>query len=105
MSLLQRPNGTPSYNLEFDARAQREYRKLEPQLRLQFAKKLKERLMQPRVEKDKLTSMADCFKIKLKSAGYRLVYRVMDERVIVLVIAIGKREKGHVYATAQSRLQ
>ncbi|WP_194789340.1 type II toxin-antitoxin system RelE family toxin [Pseudomonas sp. UFMG81] len=105
MNSLPRPKGTPSYNLEFDARAQREYRKLEPQLRLQFAKKLKERLMHPRVEKDKLTAMADCFKIKLKSAGYRLVYRVMDERVVVLVIAIGKRENGDVYATAQSRLQ
>ncbi|QXH34784.1 type II toxin-antitoxin system RelE family toxin [Pseudomonas muyukensis] len=104
MNLSSRPNATSSYNLEFDVRAQKEYRKLEPQLRLQLARKLKVRLVQPRVEKDKLAAMADCYKIKLKSAGYRLVYQVIEHRVMVIVIAIGKRENSETYTTARSRM-
>ena len=33
-------------------------------------------------------------KIKLKNAGYRLAYRVDDSRVVVIVVAVGKRVKG-----------
>ncbi|MCA1743958.1 MAG: type II toxin-antitoxin system RelE/ParE family toxin, partial [Desulfovibrionales bacterium] len=40
------------------------------------------------------------YKIKLKSAGYRLVYEVRNETLVVLVIAIGKREKNKVYRKA-----
>lgn len=48
--------------------------------------------------------MPDCYKIKLKSAGYRLVYRVIEHRVVVMVIAIGKRENSEIYSTARSRM-
>lgn len=104
MSSSPTQNATASYNLEFDSRAQKEYLKLEPKLRLQLAKKLKARLAQPRVEKDRLSNMADCYKIKLRSAGYRLVYKVIDQHVVVLVIAIGKRERCDVYSVASARL-
>lgn len=48
--------------------------------------------------------MADCYKIKLRKSGYRLVYRVLDERIIVQVIAIGKREHEEAYRAAAKRL-
>jgi mRNA interferase RelE/StbE len=48
--------------------------------------------------------MKDCYKIKLRKAGYRLVYEVRDEEVVVLVVAIGKRERNAVYKTAAKRL-
>jgi mRNA interferase RelE/StbE len=48
--------------------------------------------------------MPDCYKIKLRSSGYRLVYQVIDERVVVIVIAVGKRERSDVYDAAKSRL-
>jgi mRNA interferase RelE/StbE len=48
--------------------------------------------------------MPDCFKIKLRTAGCRLVYRVEDQRITVVVIGVGKREGGAVYDKAQSRL-
>ena len=50
-----------------------------------------------------LSGMPDCYKIKLRAAGYRLVYRVEDEIVFVTVISIGKRERLKVYKTAQVR--
>lgn len=73
--------------------------------RLQFAKKLKERVNQPRVEADKLKGMPDCDKIKLRTAGYRLVYEVVDECLVVTVVAVGKRERNKAYTAAAGRLE
>ncbi|MDD0972897.1 type II toxin-antitoxin system RelE family toxin [Pseudomonas fontis] len=69
----------------------------------QFKKKLKERLESPRVQADALRELPSHYKIKLKSSGYRLVYRVEDERVVIVVVSVGKRERGSVYKTAQKR--
>lgn len=67
-------------------------------------KKLKERLGNPRIPSSKLYGFSDVYKIKLRSSGYRLVYEVNDSEVTVLVIAVGKREKGKVYSMSKSRL-
>ena len=32
------------------------------------------------------------YKIKLKSPGFRLVYEVRDEQVLIIVIAVGSRD-------------
>jgi mRNA interferase RelE/StbE len=69
-----------TYELEFKETALKEWRKLDGSLREQFKKKLAERLENPRVEASKLTGMADCYKIKPKGAGYRMVYQVVDVR-------------------------
>jgi mRNA interferase RelE/StbE len=42
--------------------------------------------------------------VKLKSAGYRLIYQVLDQEIVVFVIAIGKREREAAYEAAQDRL-
>jgi mRNA interferase RelE/StbE len=47
--------------------------------------------------------MPDCYKIKLRSSGYRLVYEVIDERIVVSVVAVGKRERSEVYERARKR--
>jgi mRNA interferase RelE/StbE len=49
--------------------------------------------------------MPDCYKIKLRAAGYRLVYQVFDARVVVVVVAVGKREDSAVYRKAGKRLK
>ncbi|NWL80627.1 type II toxin-antitoxin system mRNA interferase toxin, RelE/StbE family [Pseudomonas taiwanensis] len=93
-----------TYELEFLPSALKEWRKLGDTVREQFKKKLKERLQRPRIQGDALHGMPDCFKIKLRSAGYRLVYRVEDQRITVVVIGVGKREGGAVYDKAKGRL-
>lgn len=92
-----------TYKLEFLPSAHKEWNKLGHTLREQFKKKLGERLKLPRIPADALHSMPDCYKIKLKASGYRLVYQVIDERVVVSVLAVGKRERGSVYDTAKNR--
>jgi len=49
--------------------------------------------------------MPDCYKIKLRAAGYRLVYQVEDTTVTVIVVAIGKREDSAVYLAAAKRIK
>lgn len=91
------------YDVEWDPKALKELRKLDGAIRLQLLKKLQARQGNPRVPGDALHGMKDCYKIKLRGAGYRLVYRVEDERIVILVVAIGKRERGSVYDSAKNR--
>ncbi|WP_413737451.1 type II toxin-antitoxin system RelE family toxin [Sodalis sp. RH21] len=92
------------YELEFEEHALKEFKKLGAPLREQFKKKLKEILVNPHIPANRLSGMPDCYKIKLRSAGYRLVYQAIDEEVIVLVLAVGKRERSEVYNAAKARL-
>jgi mRNA interferase RelE/StbE len=93
-----------SYNLRFHELALKEWRKLDSTIREQFKKKLSERLENPRVPSAALTGMPDCYKIKLRQIGYRLIYRVEEDIIFVTVLSIGKREKLAVYKVAQKRL-
>lgn len=92
-----------TYELEFSEKAWKEWGKLAVGLREQFKKKLGERLLNPHVPADRLKGLSNAYKIKLRSAGYRMVYRVKDEILVVTVIAIGKRERGEVYKEAATR--
>ncbi|CAG8926726.1 unnamed protein product [Penicillium salamii] len=85
-------------------RALKEWRKLGPTVREQLKKKLAECLESPRIEANKLSRMPDCYKIKLKSSGYRLAYQVIDDRVVVFVVAVGKRERSEVNSAASRHL-
>ena len=93
-----------SYKLRFHELALKEWYKLDGTLKEQFKKKLAERLENPHIPVAALSGMPACYKIKLKKAGYRLVYRVEEDIVFVTVIAAGKRDKLKVYNTAQGRL-
>lgn len=93
-----------TYSLEFKESALKEWQKLDGSIREQFKKKLKERLEAPRLASCQLSGMPDCYKIKLKSIGYRLVYKVVDAKLLVMVVAVGKREGNLVYRVAMDRL-
>ncbi|MFA9487562.1 MULTISPECIES: type II toxin-antitoxin system RelE/ParE family toxin [unclassified Mannheimia] len=92
------------YTVEFIKSSEKEFRKLDLALRKQFVEKLKERAENRRVESAKLRGMKDCYKIKLRNAGYRLAYQVINERIVVKVIAVGKRDRSEVYQKALARL-
>ena len=92
-----------SYELGFHPKALSEWRKLDPSVREVFKKKLAERLENPHVPSARLSGRLDRYKIKLRSAGYRLVYEVRESQLIVIVVAIGKRERNAVYKAAAGR--
>ncbi len=92
------------YKLRFHELALTEWQKLDGSVRKPLKKKLAERLDNPRVPSAALSGMADCYKIKLRGVGYRLIYRVEDDVLFVTVIAVGKREKNQVYQAVQGRI-
>ena len=94
-----------TYKLRFRLNAEKEWRKLDAETRRQLAKKLDERLENPKVPASRLHGMKDCYKIKRRTRGYRLVYQVQDqdEIVTIVVIAVGKRDGGDVHDAAEER--
>ncbi|PKM14176.1 MAG: type II toxin-antitoxin system mRNA interferase toxin, RelE/StbE family [Gammaproteobacteria bacterium HGW-Gammaproteobacteria-5] len=94
-----------TYSLEFDARALKEWQKLGDTVRQQLKKKLAEVLVNPRVEANRLHALPDCYKIKLRSSGYRLVYQVIEHEVVVFVVAVDRRDREQAYRKAAERLK
>jgi mRNA interferase RelE/StbE len=93
------------YDLQFLVSAQKEWAALDNTVREQLKRKLAHRLINPRVESARLSTMPDCYKIKLAALGYRLVYQVKDDTVTVIVVAVGKHERSAVYSVALLRLR
>jgi len=93
------------YSLKFLPVALKEWKKLSPPLQQQFKKKLKERMKNPHIPASRLKGFESVYKIKLRSVGYRLVYEISNQHLVIYVLAIGKRERGNVYKKAQDRIK
>ena len=93
-----------SYKLLFKIAARKEWDKLDSTVREIFKKRLAERLKKPHNESTRLSGMKNCYKIKSRQAGYRLVYQVRDKELVVVVVAVGKREKNFIYKRAVKRI-
>ena len=97
-------NATP-YRLKFLPNALDEWNALDGSVKNVLRKLLKKRLIQPRVPGAELHgSLRDCYKIKLRKQGYRMVYLVEDDVLTVLVLAVDKREDLAAYRAALERL-
>ncbi len=93
-----------NYELYFHPDALKEWKKLSSDIRSQFKKSLSKRLRNPHIASARLHGkLKACYKIKLRSSGYRLIYKVEDEKLYVLVLAIGKRDKNIAYKIAETR--
>lgn len=93
--------------LKIDRKAQKEFRKLDGAIRDQFKRKLRKLLdgSEKPSKKDALTGFPPgYFRIKLRNAGYRLVYYCDEGELVILVIAVGKRDRSAVYEIARQRL-
>lgn len=93
-----------TYRLSFKESALKEFNKLNPDLQRLFKKALIARLDNPRIDSARLNGLKDCYKIKLRASGYRLVYQVRDLELIITVITVGKRERNAVYKLASKRI-
>ncbi|MCS3605050.1 mRNA interferase RelE/StbE [Buttiauxella sp. BIGb0471] len=93
-----------TYEIDFYEDAFAEWHKLDASVREQLKKKLAKLTAAPHVPKNRLHGLDGCYKIKLRAAGVRLVYKVEDGELIILVVAVGKRDKNAVYDSARERL-
>jgi len=93
-----------TYEIEFHELALKEWKKLDGSIKAQFLKTLTKGLQEPHVPSAKLHGdLQNAYKIKLRDAGYRLVYEVIDQRLVIVVIAIGRRDHDEVYQIAIKR--
>lgn len=94
-----------TYTVKFRDDALKEWHKLDKAIQQQFAKKLKKCCDSPHILSAKLRGIKDCYKIKLRASGFRLVYQVIDEQLIIAVVAVGKRERSEVYNLSSKRMR
>ena len=93
-----------TYSLEFHELALKEWKKLDGSIKVQFKNALSKRLATPHVPSAKLHGdLQNTYKIKLRDVGYRLVYEVIDQQLVVMVIAVGKRDHNEAYQSAVKR--
>lgn len=92
-----------AYELAFVDAALKEWRKLDANAQKQFKKKFAERCENPHVPAAKLQGSKDRYKIKLGGVGYRLVYEVRDDMLLIIVVAVVKRDRSAVYRMADKR--
>jgi mRNA interferase RelE/StbE len=95
-----------SYRLKFVPPALEEWNRLDGSVKEPLRKLLKKRLASPHGPGARLHGdLANCYKIKLLKQGYRLVYTVLDEEVVVLVLSVDKREDALAYDAAKKRMK
>jgi len=92
----------PPYALAFVPQALKEWRKLDPHTRQLFKNRLIERLEKPRVAAAQVRGHPSRYKIKLQALGFRLVYEVRDQEVLVMVVAVGRGEGNAAYMAADA---
>jgi mRNA interferase RelE/StbE len=92
-----------AYSLAFVPQTLKEWKKLDPHTRQLFKTRLIERLEMPLVASAQLSGHPDRYKIKLRALGYRLVYEVRDLEVLVVIVAVGRRDGNAVYLAADGR--
>lgn len=95
---------TTTYKVLFRPKAKKRFDNLDTASQRQIARKLLERCASPRVPGDALSGLPDCYKIKLRAKGVRLVYQVRDGALVLLVLAVGGREREEAYKDAAAEL-
>lgn len=92
------------HKLKFVQEALDEWRALDEHVRAPLKAVLDERLNDPHVPGGALAGkLQGCYKIKLRKLGVRLVYKVNDHAVTIIVLCVGRRENSEVYRTAMER--
>lgn len=82
-----------TYELSFTPSAKKEWDKLDNSVKQMFKKALAKRLINPIVPTSKLRNIPiDCYKIKLRTIGYRLIYTIENNKLILLVLVINRRD-------------
>ena len=94
-----------TYALKFLPEALAEWQALDGSVKEPMRKLLKKRLENPHVPGGALHGdLQGYYKIKLLKQGVRLVYAVEDDVLIVMVMAVDRRENSRVYQSTLDRL-
>ena len=97
------------YDYKFHPEAEKELAKLNRSVQLLFTKTLKKILINPELgidlgNKNNL-NLSGLKKMYFDHKRYRIVYQILEEEIIVYIIAVGKRDKMEVYEKANERVK
>ena len=91
------------YELAIHPEAEKEWAKLDGSIKRRFKEKFaKERLKHPRVVKDALRELPDCYKIKITTPQFHLIYHVNDTKRLLTILSVATRDD--VYEELRARL-
>lgn len=84
------------YELAIHQGAEKEWAKLDGSVKRRLKEKLaSERLKRPRVAKDALRELPDCYKIRITTPQYRLIYHVNDAKRLLTILSVATRDDVH----------
>ena len=97
------------YSVTLTADAAKDFRRLDGSLKQPVAKQLTKLETSPLLgehlgNKTGL-DLTGYYKLYAAKKGIRIVYRIIEQEVIVEIVAIGKREELAVYRTSQKRIR
>ena len=93
------------YGVKFHPDALQEFNSLDKGIREILVKKISKRVANPLIESARWSGeLHNCYKIKDRKSGIRIIYIVEVEKKEILVIVVGKRENNFVYRLAPKRL-
>jgi len=97
------------YDYKFHPEAQKELSKLNKSVQILFSKTLKKILTSPELGLDlgnkNNIDLSGLKKMYFDAKRYSVVYQVLEDEVIIHLIAIGKRDKMEVYEKAGERVE
>ena len=103
--MKSKPDVQNKFRLKFIPAALDEWNALDGSIKDPLRKALKKRLDDPHVAGSQLHGeLHGCYKIKLRKIGYRLVYSVEDDTLVVLVLSVNRRDGLVAYTDAAKRL-
>jgi mRNA interferase RelE/StbE len=95
------------YDYKFHKEAEKDLSKLNNSVKILFAKKLSQIVKNPEIGKDlgnknslKLSGLKKAY---FDNKRYRIVYEVVEQKIVIYIIAVGKRDNMQVYKKADSR--
>jgi len=96
------PGSKTKYSIEYHPKVVKDdIPKLDEKIKDIIERKIDKLTEEPTLGTPLRGKLAGCYRLKVSK--YRIVYKIYDEKLIILVIAIGKRENLFVYKTAEKR--
>ncbi len=98
-----------AYRVEFLSEAAKEFESLDGSLKRMAAKQIDKLAEKPELGeplgKRMGIDLTGYWKIYFGKKAYRIVYEIQKDRIVILILGIGKREKGEVYKEIARRLK
>jgi mRNA interferase RelE/StbE len=97
------------YNFKFYEEAEKDLSKLNNSVKKLFVKKLSQIINNPEIGKNlgnkNNLNLTGLKKVYFDNKRYRIVYEIIENEIIIHIIAIGKRDNMKVYKEASNRYE